>query len=190
MKIFGVGNLEAIVQAEVSGSNLLFVEKILNSAVFLDVDTLLRMKNSVSGISGNILKDEWSPDLFTKRDFLWVYDTFWINPKSMTPNQFLIHDLNLIGVESLTKNVSNLKKQLTRTRMISWLNEQLLKEKSREKYFGSLTAALHETIQDDPIPYRTDIKTIVGNLLGYCEVFLNSEYEISRPNYSTKIRLL
>jgi hypothetical protein len=94
-----------------------------------------------------------------------------------------------MGIDTLHVEHSILKKQVANVRCIRWLIETLQESQNQELYFGCLTQALHDDLKDDPAPYRKDVKTLVQNMLSYCEIYLQDKIEITRPNYSQKIKL-
>lgn len=189
LRIYGVGNIEACLTVSPTKENIDFIKKIEQSASALNEEILNRMQACVDHKELPIYSDEWPKDILMEEEGIWVRDTFWDDPgaNNLTPER--LHDLEIIGVDSFSVESGLIEKQLGRTRLIRWLKAQLERAQNQELYFGSLTAALHDEIKDDPAPYRKDIKTLVQNLLKYCEKYLAKDFEVSRPNYSQRIKL-
>lgn len=190
LRIYGIGNIEACLTVSATEENIDFIKKIEKSSTRLNQEILNRMQVCIDHKESSIYFDEWPEDILLEQEGIWVRDTFWNAPYSNSLNPESLHDLEIIGIQDFNMNASIIKKHLHATRQVKWLVEKLSKAPNKELYFGTITAALHDDIQDDPTPYRKDVKTLVQNLLSYCEKYLSEDFEISRPNYSQKVRLL
>jgi len=69
-----------------------------------------------------------------------------------------------------------------------WLRNAV-EQNAGKAYFGYLSATLHNSVYDDPVPYRREIKELLSNLLSYVSVFDDTYLIISRPNYSQLVEL-
>jgi len=187
LKIYGDGNLEACSSVPVNEESLNFIAKIERLSNTLDKEILKRMENSIMNKVPVIHWNQWPEDILSQDEGLWVHDFFWSNPTDDS-HEDQDHDLELIGVESF--NAQDVKQMLLRTRCVKWLIAQLKTQPEQELYFGKLTQLLHESLQDDPSPYRKDVKSLVQNLLAYCQTFLKEEVEVKRPNHSQRIKLI
>lgn len=190
LRIYGVGNIEACLTVSPTEENLSFIEKIETSSTALNEEILNRMQACIDHKEPPIYLDEWPEDILAEEEGVWVRDTFWNDPHSNSLSPERLHDLEIIGIQDFNVDAATIKKRLRATRFMKWLIEQLRGAPNNELFFGALTAALHDDIQDDPTPYRKDVKTLVQNLLSYCEKYLPDDFEISRPNYSQRIKLL
>ncbi len=85
---------------------------------------------------------------------------------------------------------SKLRESLRQTKLYRWLVNELKLQPAAELYFGALTARLHDSLADDPKPYRQTIKHLVVNLLSWIELIRPPEIIIDRPNHSQRIRLI
>ena len=79
--------------------------------------------------------------------------------------------------------------QLRWSNAVQWL-KNTLRQNGNELYFGSLTANLHSALVEDPKPYRSDVKALLGNLLSLIDQWNLAEIVIDRPNYSQRVRLI
>jgi len=190
LKIYGSGNLEACIKIESTESNLLFIEKILQTATEIDEKTIHNMQNSIDQKETETYLDKWPEGVLEEEEGIWVQDFFWGDPGLKTANDEQTHDLEIIGISSFDIDEEDLKNHLLQTRCIKWLIGQLQSAPENQLYFGRLTQILHDDIKDDPAPYRKDVKTLLQNLLAYCERYLTEEIEITRPSYSQKIKLI
>ena len=96
------------------------------------------------------------------------------------------HDEQLFNcqIDELTKAA------IKSSKAFRWLMASLEEHPDKCSYFGELSTAIQQVLQDDPRPYRTDVKALTQNLLGYCQVYLTEEVLIDRPRHSQRIRLL
>ncbi len=191
LKLFGEGNLEAVVEAEASKENLLFVDQILKSAAPIDSATLLKMaaflkdastQKNAPGLS-NLAS--WPDNVVPKSADLWVHDLPWVNlSEEQVSVEGMLHDQLLFSVED------DGGKSFNDSKVFRWLITMLDGKPSKEMYFGEITANLHNQLKDDPRPYRKDIKQLVVNLLSYCQKHSVKYISIDTPSYSQRVRLL
>lgn len=86
-----------------------------------------------------------------------------------------------------TVDTETMKDKLRWSNAYLWLLN-VLKNKSGEVYFGELSAEMHNSLVEDPKPYRKDVKVLLANLLSLIEAWDMEEIRIDRPNYSQRIR--
>lgn len=71
-----------------------------------------------------------------------------------------------------------------------WLINFLSKDPAEPfAYYGRLTEGLHNSLLDDPRPYRKDIKTLLSNVISYTIAFAGDTIAHDRPNYSERLAL-
>ena len=70
-----------------------------------------------------------------------------------------------------------------------WLIDKLTNASSNQLYFGTLTEMLHNTLVNDPKPYRKDVKELLANLLDWIKKLHIDEIVIEQPNHSQLITL-
>lgn len=190
LKIYGDGNLEANVQVAANKSNLAFIENIISSATSLDAEALKRMQSCLDLKEDQNFFDRWPEGVLQEEEGIWVRDFFWGSPDADPTSPEHIHDLEIMGLDSVSHNEPALKKQISNVRCIRWLLSVLKKADNNELYFGALTQEIHNQLKDDPVPYRKDVKTLLQNMLTYCELYIADTIEIYRPNHSQLIKLL
>lgn len=98
-------------------------------------------------------------------------------------------DVNLLGLNRNHIELNDLKVAFKSTRIFRWLSHTL-KSADGDVYFGSLAAALHSTLLDDPVVYRSDVKNILQILLRWCQLLEIDEIVVDRPNHSQRVRLV
>ena len=97
-------------------------------------------------------------------------------------------DLQLLGVSAQGLDSGALARAFKGTRIFRWLSHTL-KASEGELYFGALTERLHNTLLDDPVVYRRDVKTVLQTLLQWCQLLEAAGVIVDRPNHSQRVRL-
>jgi len=191
LKIFGSGNLEACVKVPASPENITFIDGVISSSIEIDLATIEKMRKFCCAKEQDKTDlDSWPEDILSAKDGIWVQDFFWCNPiYNNIQSEELTHDLELLGLPDL-EVVPFSKERVLRSRCVQWLIGLLKDAPENELYFGAITQSLHSDMKDDPSPYRKEIKGLLQNLLAYAQMFLPEYFEITRPNYSQKVRLL
>ncbi len=190
LKIYGQGNLEACIQIPVNKPNLDFINNIITSATLLDENALQKMQACIDLKETEVFFDRWPDGILKEQEGIWVRDFFWSQPGTNQSSSEYLHDLEVMGISSPAPDVATIEKQILKARCVKWLVKTLKAMPDNEIFFGALTQILHDEIKDDPTPYRKDVKSLLQNLLTYCEAYMKEIIEISRPNYSQKIKLL
>ena len=190
LRIYGTGNIEACSRIPASHENLRFISNIETSASNLNYEILERMEFYIKDKEPRVCLDQWPQDILPNEDGIWVCDFFWSNPQSTTCQENEQHDLEIVGVESLDPLNKGVPQRILMSRCIQWLISKLKDQPRTELYFGGITSLLHDELKDDPAPYRKEVKTLVQNLLAYCNIFIPEVVEVSRPNYSQRAKLL
>ena len=129
---------------------------------------------------------------------LWVHNFPWSDIKELLNdpsknNQDIIHDLELFGVASKDKGEieKEIKENFLNSKIFNWLISKLKNSENQEIYFGSLSSIIHNSLLDDPKPYRQDVKTLQANLYGYIKHFKSINLQIDIPKEkSERIRLI
>ena len=86
------------------------------------------------------------------------------------------------------QNFTEARDILESTVAYRWITALLLEEGTPCR-FGQITARLHDDLKDDPAPYRSSIKTLLGNFLSFVEACSDCDLTISRPRHTQIISL-
>ena len=129
---------------------------------------------------------------------LWVHNFPWSDIKELLNdpsknNQDIIHDLELFGVTSKNKGEieKEIKENFLNSKIFNWLISKLKNSENQEIYFGSLSSIIHNSLLDDPKPYRQDVKKLQANLYSYIEYFKPSNIQTDIPKTkSERIKLI
>lgn len=190
LKIYGSGNLEACSQVPANNLNLSFIQNIVDSSTPLDTEIVQNMQGCIDLKEASVFFDRWPEGVLKEQEGIWVRDFFWARPDILVDSAEQIHDFELLGIRSAASADEISKQQVLQARCIRWLLTKLKTAPEKELYFGFLTKILHDELRDDPEPYRKDVKSLVQNLLAYCQKYLPDLIDISQPNYSQRIKLI
>jgi len=92
-----------------------------------------------------------------------------------------LHDIELFGLDKNNLNKNLIKNSFINSKVYHWLRSQIKKQENKEIYFGNLSSIIHNSLLDDPKPYRKDIKILQANLYSFIKIFLSDEIEIDIP---------
>ena len=84
----------------------------------------------------------------------------------------------------------DLKESFLQSKIFNWLIQRLQNEKNKEIYFGRLSSIIHDSLVDDPKPYRKDIKLLQTNLYSYIKFLKPNNILYEKPNISEVIKLI
>ncbi len=107
-------------------------------------------------------------------------------------NQFELHDLEMFDL--INCNLEDRKKLLTnnfrKSKVFLWL-EKKLKDKEEGIFFGEISSLIHDSLYDDPRPYRREVKDLQKIFYSYMKFLKYSDIEIDIPNrFSERIKLV
>ena len=68
--------------------------------------------------------------------------------------------------------------------------EKIKKQENKEIYFGDLSSLIHNSLLDDPKPYRKEVKDLQANLYSFLKILDLEEIKIDQPNVSERIILI
>ncbi|MFQ5750438.1 MAG: phospholipase D-like domain-containing protein [bacterium] len=115
---------------------------------------------------------EWPESIIGKIlpqvEYLWVEDLLFLRPEQLLGeiNSSLAasfsHDMEVLNIakDNLSKNI--LKENFIRSRPYAWLINQFKSQQAMSLQFGKVSALLHNSLLDDPRPYRKAVKEFVA----------------------------
>jgi hypothetical protein len=201
MSLIPVSNKEMGVKLDATSSDINIINNLIEESVIIDdtifeqlklwKDKLPEIKKqsfpSFPKIVGDKLKENF--------DKVWVHNFPWstvdelLNIKDMNEN--IQHDLELFGLSKKNINHNVLKKNLENSKIFKWLINKLKKQENNEIYFGKLSSIIHNSLLDDPKPYRKGVKDLQINLYSFLKKIKFDYLEISVPfAKSERIKLL
>jgi hypothetical protein len=137
-------------------------------------------------------------DIIKERfDKLWVHNFPWSKIEVLLKNynkkdENTIHDLELFGLTNVnfSRLEVELKKSFEQSKIFKWLLQNLKKSENEEIYFGSLSSIIHNSLLDDPKPYRQNVKLLQANLYSYIKYLNLDNIEIDVPgDRSERVKL-
>lgn len=179
---------------------------ILNESVLVTQDLYEKIKKHVESLPDykrpNICK-AWPHDILSSFENLpkklWVTDNFWTSfdyaenniKKGSVYSKELKHDLDMLGLHDLENiEVSILRGRFLSSRAWRWIYNKVCSSANYELYFGELSVMLHESLYDDPTPYRREVKELLQNMFTWADVCAKEIVEISVPGRkSQRIKL-
>jgi len=164
----------------------------MTDAIFAEITAVVREAEV-----GQNLKQEWPGDLMDKLQTpefsgRLLFSECLVSVPAYDANETVIgldaRDLHLLGVTANGLDSNTLARAFKQTRIFRWL-VHTLKVSDGEMYFGVLTERLHNTLLDDPVVYRRDVKTVLQTLLHWCQFLEAAGVIVDRPNHSQRVRL-
>jgi hypothetical protein len=195
LKLYGSGNLEGCIEISPVIDNIEFVQRIGREAQLITAEVLKKMEayiennsRTTSESAANLI---WPEDILPREQSIWVYDFPWagVSIQQGAIEQNLKHDAEMLGINDLSDEMATTI-AFKDTKVFFWLLKKLDESEFGELYFGNLTATLHNELKDDPMPYRSNVKTLLSNLLEYCQKYAQDFIKIDRPNHSQRVSLI
>ena len=123
---------------------------------------------------------------------IWLNDFLFTEPQYFLDNfnkenEDIDHDKKLFDIydnENLTEQVKSKFRNLD---IYKWFINKIKSKDENFFYYGELSALIHNSLFDDPKPFRKDIKTLQTIFFNYIDFLKLEEFKIERPNHSQKI---
>lgn len=190
LSIGGTGNYEMATACELADRDRLSLDLLLHGSVEMNDEIYNLMKNSLTHQSStSSYNNSWPKqitDMFIPDYSLLFAEDF---PSCSVPSVASDEDLDFLNlVPGVTTDY--IKAAFQESKCFKWLLNLIENQENQEMYFGAVSAALHNTLLNEPKPYRKDVKILLSNLLGWIEE-LDIEYlKVDRPNHSQRIRYI
>ena len=181
-----------------SDSNQTLLDEIFDGAIEL-TDSLFQAITKVveEVVVSKVEEQEWPSDLMDKLESpefsgRLLFSECFVSVPSVDQNGFFAgldeRDLRLLGLKAANLDLVLLKQAFKATRIFRWL-VHALNSSNGEIYFGALSESLHNTLLDDPVVYRRDVKIVLQTLLQWCQLLEGVGVVVDRPNHSQRVRL-
>ena len=204
MSLVPVPNKEMGIKVEALEPDLKIINQLVDDSTFVDdefVKLLEEWKKNLPKIEkpkipnfpkiiDNKLKEKFNQ--------LWVNNFPWCHiddflKYSEKKEDNIVHDLELFGLTDIKKTdlEKELKESFLQSKIFNWLIKKLEAEENKEIYFGRLSSIIHDSLVDDPKPYRQNVKELQANLYSYIKYFKPSNLDHSIPKTrSERIKLI
>ena len=203
MSLVPVSNEELGIKVKPLEEDIKIINQLVNDAVIINDDIIKKLEEWQKNLPKiekpkipsfpNSIKETFKDKL----DKLWVNNFPWCEVGYLLDNldkkdNNIIHDLELFGLYG-TMHLDlekDLKESFLQSKIFNWLIERLQNEKNKEIYFGRLSSIIHDSLVDDPKPYRKDIKLLQTNLYSYIKFLKPNNILYEKPNISEVIKLI
>ena len=124
---------------------------------------------------------------------LWVNDFLFNEPEKLLNNykkisDDLVHDKSLLNINNLDNvSLEIIKSNFVNLNLYKWFIKEIKNKDNKSFSFGELSALIHNSLFDDPKPYRKEIKSLQAIFIKFLEVLKFENIKIERPNYSQVI---
>lgn len=180
-------NIESMACLDVNLEEMNKIDKLFINSIEFTENIYSLMIEQLKGLSLNTGSKNavWNKNILnlleTKVYYLWTTEMFF----SSSPLNVDDHDKLLLNISD-TDSLHNIRVKFKDSKPYLWLKTII----KNEMYFGELTANLHNSLLDDPKPYRKDVKELLSNLLNWIDELKIEDIVIDRPNYSQRIRIM
>lgn len=164
-------NQELGVKADLTNEDRTLLDNLWMQAVNITPEILLKMEahcedQNLKDVNPDRLSITWPEDIVIEKRDIYCSDF---------PQEYPSNDIRW-------SSELNFKQ----TAAYVWLKKAI--EDYGDASFGRLSSLLHDTVFDDPTPYRRDIKTLLSNLLSVVIEYDLSCLEVVRPRYSQIVK--
>ena len=201
MSLIPVSNKEMGVKLDATSSDINIINNLIEESIAIDdniFEELKTWKNKLPEIKKQsfpsfpkIVNDKIKDNF----DKVWVHNFPWstaddlLNIKDINEN--IQHDLELFGLSKDNINKDNLRNSFENSKIFYWLILKLKNSENQEIYFGSLSSIIHNSLLDDPKPYRQDVKKLQINFYNYIKYLKPNNIQIDVPkSKSERIKLI
>ena len=200
-----VGNIEAGVRITPTNIDKTKLNDLIAKSIWLDDQLFddIRAQLASVEVGGESIPSNlrWPESieaaLLQMKKYLWVDDMFLTNPQSDVPDAasaeylaLIEHDRALLDGCYKGDSSDRLVLTLRETTVVQWLTTVLREQDDSWARFGTVTAALHNALMDDPKPYRRDVKSLLANLLAWIEFAKMPEFEFKKHRRTTSVHLV
>lgn len=186
----GAGNYEMASFVKIEHGDIQKIKNLFDNSIAVTEKIIKTLKEQYELAKNNTMINknlEWSSEIKnlanTKVKTLFSYDL----PDSENIN-FRSGD-RIDFLDFITDgNIETVKNVFMSSNCYKWLFN-ILVENNGSIFFGELTQKLHDSIVEEPKPYRKNIKQMLSNLLNWIQELKIDNIIIDRPNHSQRIRL-
>lgn len=184
-----------------SPENLAHIDRLFAGALLVDDQVFAEISIAVEAatqLEGSVGSMEWPEALLTKFqvsmpvEHLLASECLWSYPQLRSDGLVDLtdpHDLQLLGLSQAPVTSDLAVYKLRQTKVFRWLWQLLECSGEEGEYFGSLTAALHNSLLNDPVPQRQEVKALLQTLLSWCALLPAAGVIVDRPQHSQRVRL-
>ncbi len=189
------GNLESCTRVNACDTSKDFIEKIINAAITITGDILNKMEaylDLYSTTESSSIPASWPTEVIPKTTDLFVSDFPLTKPGETTQAYIKNPSLEFAIIEASNADFSKTQHLFKQSKSYQWLKAQVIKNQgNRDLGFGQVSRLLHDTLCDDPDPYRSDIKELLSALYSYIKIYASDDISVYIPGSRSQVlRLL
>lgn len=182
-------NCEIAMLADVEETEIDKINAMFYTATLMTDQLFSLMQTQLSNIEkANKIRTSWNGEIISllNKDIttLFTHDF----PKSNDPYSLQQEDLLTFHIQ-INATQLQIKTAFLNSSCYRWLKNLLVKTAKNELSFGGITSALHDTLVNDPKPYRKEIKDLLSNLLSWITALKIDEITIEQPNFAQIVKL-
>ena len=191
MSLTPVPNKEMGVKLEANQNDIRIINNLVDESILIDdqiYKDLLGWKNNLPKLEKPSYPEfpvDIKKRLDENYDKLWVHNFPWCTAEELLDtkenSENVQHDLELFGLDRDNLEKEVIIKNIQNSKIYHWLINQINKQENKELYFGNLSSIIHNSLLDDPRPYRKDVKIFQVNLYSYIKLFLKDKIKIDVP---------
>lgn len=191
MSLTPVPNKEMGVKLEANQNDIGIINNLVDESILIDdqiYKDLLGWKNNLPKLEKPSYPEfpvDIKKRLEENYDKLWVHNFPWCTAEELLDTKEISenvqHDLELFGLDRDNLEKKVIIKNIQNSKIYHWLINQINKQENKELYFGNLSSIIHNSLLDDPRPYRKDVKILQVNLYSYIKLFLKDMIKIDVP---------
>ena len=191
MSLTPVPNKEMGVKLEANQNDIRIINNLVDESILIDdqiYKDLLGWKNNLPKLEKPSYPEfpvDIKKRLEENYDKLWVHNFPWCTAEELLDTKEISenvqHDLELFGLDRDNLEKEVIIKNIQNSKIYHWLINQINKQENKELYFGNLSSIIHNSLLDDPRPYRKDVKIFQVNLYSYIKLFLKDKIKIDVP---------
>lgn len=176
-------NIECVSQPEpVASKDIFFVNSLIESSQVVDDQILIELEKQLEVTNTKDFDEQIIDEISSKLDGIFIGDF----PYACSPQQLIkvkddpnsVHDLQLLKIDASEYDLNIIKNRFEKTKISQWLDSIIV----NNIRFGELSALIHNSLLDDPKPYRKDIKELQQNLFTWINELLIDKYQIYIPD--------
>ncbi|MGR5551389.1 phospholipase D-like domain-containing protein [Vibrio alfacsensis] len=191
LALVDISNLEACIKVQSCEGSKSFITKIVNSAYELSAETIDDMENYISKIErtdSSELQMAWPEDIISQSKDIFISDFPLSAPGDFVKEYEVNPSLPFAQIENVRDDFELASELFKKSKAYRWLVKQIIENKSdRDLGFGQVSRLLHDALEDDPAPYRQQVKDLQVNLYSYLRLYVKDEIEIYTPGRKSEI---
>lgn len=198
MSLGGVANVEFGTKFGINRIDLDRISEYTNTEVAWindDLYELLLKDLEITEINNTPIQDaSWSIEvnsyILKPVNSIWVKELVFCSPEqilNLNLDDFnTAHDFELLNLDCDNFSIQSIKHKFRQSRVYSWSVSQLKDHENMN--FGALSHALHNSLFDDPLPYRREVKEFVNTLFDWFK-FMGDDFSIVQYERTCSVSL-